>query len=151
MVDYFIPRRTLDSLESLTEMVVLQKTPFANISDIYVNWEEGLLGITLDDKFTENHFVYAFYNYKDESTGEIHGRVVRFTDKDSIGSDLRIIIDKIPSSRGFHTGGALQFNKKDDKLYVSVGDATLGEPAQNTSLLYGKILRYNRDGTIPQN
>ena len=54
--------------------VVLQKTPFATISDIYVSWEEGLLGITLDDKFTENHFVYAFYNYKDEATGEIHGR-----------------------------------------------------------------------------
>ena len=36
------------------------------------------------------------------------------------------------------------------RLYVSVGDATLGEPAQNTSLLYGKILRFNRDGTIPQ-
>jgi hypothetical protein len=42
------------------------------------------------------------------------------------------------------------FNKIDDKLYVTVGDATERRTVpQNISSLNGKTLRLNRDGTIP--
>jgi glucose/arabinose dehydrogenase len=43
------------------------------------------------------------------------------------------------------------FNKADDKLYITVGDADKGsKTAQNLSSLNGKVLRINRDGTIPK-
>ena len=35
-------------------------TSFATISDYYVNWEQGLLGLTIDPKFAQNHFVYLY-------------------------------------------------------------------------------------------
>ncbi len=35
-------------------------TPFAVLSDYYVNWEQGLLGLTIDPKFEQNHFVYLY-------------------------------------------------------------------------------------------
>ena len=35
-------------------------TPFATISDTYVSWEQGLLGLTIDPKFEQNHFVYLY-------------------------------------------------------------------------------------------
>jgi hypothetical protein len=44
----------------------------------------------------------------------------------------------------------MAFNQNDDKLYIFVGDGTIKENAQDTSLLYGKVLRINRDGTIPE-
>jgi hypothetical protein len=124
--------------------------PFASIPNIHVDFEQGLLGIALDSKFSLNHFVYAYYNYKDVNTGKIYARIVRFTDIGNEGTNPKTILDKIPaSSMGDHTGGALMFNKVDDKLYVTVGDALDDTSAQNLSSVNGKTLRLNRDGTIP--
>jgi glucose/arabinose dehydrogenase len=47
-----------------------------------------------------------------------------------------------------HMGGSLEFGK-DGKLYISVGENNLGEPAQSLKSTLGKILRINKDGTIP--
>jgi glucose/arabinose dehydrogenase len=125
--------------------------PFVSIPDIHVDYEQGLLGLGIDNKFGQNHFVYVYYNYKDEKNGNIYARVVRFTDLNNSGADPVVILDKIPaSSTGFHTGGALMFNPIDDKLYVTVGDAIDNYRAENLSSLNGKTLRLNRDGTIPR-
>ena len=45
--------------------------PFLKISDLYVAQHQGLLGITLDPKFSTNHFVYVYYTSQDTKTGEI--------------------------------------------------------------------------------
>ncbi|WP_337863961.1 PQQ-dependent sugar dehydrogenase [Nitrososphaera sp.] len=129
---------------------LLMDEPFASIPEIHVSWDQGLLGLAIDSRFRENHFVYAYYNYKDESSGDVYARIVRFTDSDNKGIDEKVILDRIPASPyGFHTGGALTFNKIDDKLYVTVGDAADDLRAQNITSLNGKILRMNRDGTVP--
>ena len=127
----------------------LLSAPYATISPIFVGWEEGLLGITLDNKFATNHFVYAYYTYQDSNSGNIYARVVRFTDNNGHGIDMQTIYDRIPASHGFHTGGAMRFNPADDKLYVFVGDGTEKQKAQDLTVLNGKLLRLNRDGSIP--
>jgi len=124
--------------------------PFASIPDVHVDFEQGLLGLAIDSKFSQNHFVYVYYNYKDAS-GNVYARIVRFTDSNNRGINPVVILDKIPASgEGIHTGGALMFNPLDDKLYVTVGDAIENQRAQNLSSLNGKTLRINRDGTIPE-
>jgi hypothetical protein len=75
-------------------------------------------------------------------------KVVRFSDVNNTGTDMKVLMDNIPASRGFHSGGALGFGP-DDKLYITVGDATEHIFAQDPSIVIGKILRINRDGTIP--
>jgi glucose/arabinose dehydrogenase len=45
-------------------------------------------------------------------------------------------------------GGSLEFGK-DGKLYISVGENNQGDPAQSLKSNLGKILRINKDGTIP--
>ena len=47
-----------------------------------------------------------------------------------------------------HAGGALAMGP-DNKLYITVGDATQHELAQSVSVEVGKVLRINRDGSIP--
>jgi glucose/arabinose dehydrogenase len=121
--------------------------PFAILSDVYVNWEQGLLGITLDPKFEDNHFVYAYYTASGTGPDPIN-RVVRFTEENNEGKDMKVILDNVPASRGYHSGGALAFGP-DDKLYITVGDATEHPFAQDPSIVVGKLLRINRDGTIP--
>src|SRR5207249_10009817 len=47
-----------------------------------------------------------------------------------------------------HNGGALAFGA-DGRLYVAVGENANSANAQSMSTVLGKILRINRDGTIP--
>ena len=86
-----------------------------------------MLGLTVDPDFENNHFVYLYYTYFDNKTGEPFNRVVRFTDDDNKGNSQITLIDKIPASKGFHSGGALAFGK-DDKLYITVGDMASDMP-----------------------
>ena len=48
-----------------------------------------------------------------------------------------------------HQGGAIHFGK-DGKLYVALGEQTAGAPAQAMDSLFGKLLRINSDGSIPE-
>jgi glucose/arabinose dehydrogenase len=73
--------------------------------------------------------------------------VVRFTEKDSQLSDEMVLIDQIPGGP-FHDGGRIKFGP-DDKLYITTGDAGNANLAQDLNSLAGKILRINRDGSIP--
>ena len=60
-----------------------------------------------------------------------------------------VLLDKIPGSpEGEYAGGALGFGL-DDKLYITSGFANFYDLPQNKSSLLGKVLRINRDGTIP--
>ena len=126
-------------------------TPFATLSDYYVSWEQGLLGLTIDPKFEQNHFVYLYYTVINNNTGQaqVFNRLVRFTENNNLGTDMVVLIDKIPASMGYHSGGALAFGP-DDKLYIGIGDATQHVFAQDVGIVIGKVLRINRDGTIPQ-
>jgi glucose/arabinose dehydrogenase len=123
------------------------KKPFAIIGDHYVNWEQGILGLAVDREYEKNHYVYLYYTASIKN-GEPINRVVRFTDVNNSAREPVVLIDNIPASRGFHAGGALAIGS-DNKLYITVGDATQHELAQSTSVEVGKVLRINRDGSIP--
>lgn len=143
----FYTEKNTGAIRIMKDDKILQK-PFASVSDVYVNWEQGLLGITLDPNYLDNGFLYLYYTAENKKGTPIN-RVVRFTDNNNTGTDFRVLLDNIPASRGYHSGGALAFGP-DDKLYISVGDATEHEFAQDPSILIGKILRIDRDGTIPK-
>lgn len=121
--------------------------------DVYheMNDERGLIGITIDPRFEENHYVYLHWTYLD-SDNQTYRRVAKFTESDNKLKDMKIILDKIPSGTA-HNGGPLEFGY-DGKLYITGGDATdfdqTGEErAQDVSSLAGKIFRINSDGSIP--
>jgi len=126
-------------------------TPFVSLSDYHVNWEQGLLGLAIDPDFQKNHYIYLYYTSINNKTGQPINKIVRFIESNDKSSESKVILDNIPASpEGIHSGGAMVFGK-DGKLYITVGDA--GEPVwaiqQNTSSLLGKVLRINKDGTIP--
>lgn len=107
--------------------------------------EGGLLGLALDPKFEQNHFLYLYYTYFEFPF--TYNKVVRFTEKDNALLDEFILVDKIPGAE-IHDGGRLKFGP-DEKLYITTGDAGNSNAAQDLNSLSGKILRINPDGTIP--
>ncbi|HYK73366.1 MAG TPA: PQQ-dependent sugar dehydrogenase [Pseudoneobacillus sp.] len=107
--------------------------------------EAGLLGFVLHPNFMENKHAYAYYTY--EENGDQFNRVVLLTLQNVVWSESQVLLDLIPSGT-FHHGGRLKIGP-DQKLYITTGDATNPENAQNVKSLAGKILRMNLDGSIP--
>ena len=122
--------------------------PFANITDSYVDVEQGILGLAVDPHFEKNHYIYLYYTANNSGNGIVN-RLVRFTESNNTAKSNVTLIDDIPATTGFHSGGAIGFGP-DDKIYLGVGDGTIPEFAQNPSVLLGKVLRIDRDGKIPK-
>lgn len=149
----FFDEKNTGEIRIMTADGKILDEPFASVQDVYVSWEQGMLGLTLDPDFPTNHYVYVYYtalvDTQNGDGGKVINRVLRFTEKDNAGTDMKVLLDNIPASRGFHSGGALAFGP-DGKLYITVGDATEHIFAQDPSIVIGKVLRINRDGTIPE-
>jgi glucose/arabinose dehydrogenase len=148
----FFSEKNTGEIRVMSADFELQEESFARVDDVYASWEQGMLGIAVDPDFEQNHFVYLYYSAlvqtEDGNGGMVINRLVRFTEQDNRGTDMVVIMDNIPASRGYHSGGALGF-APDGKLYVTVGDATEHIFAQDPSTVVGKVLRINKDGSIP--
>lgn len=144
---FFSEKRT-GEVKIMKNDIVLDKA-FVKLSDLFVGDHEGLLGITLDPKFETNHYVYVYCTQVDNNTGSVFNSVLRFTDANDTGINMTVIMNRIPADPGgYYSGGALAFGP-DSKLYVTIGISTYPQNAQNVSSVLGKVLRLNRDGTVP--
>lgn len=122
----------------------LLQDPFAKVTPCQQgNDETGLLGLALDPDFTSNGYLYAFV-----SQSVSVQRVIRYTAHGDKGDHPQIIIDGIPSAGINHNGGGIRFGP-DGKLYVTVGDNSDAPSAQDRSTWKGKLLRFEKDGSIP--
>lgn len=117
--------------------------------DVAEGNENGLLGLTLDPNFAENNFFYVYFNVPNENKEPIGSRVVRYTFQDSAATHETILVD-LPASpeQGFHFGGGLEIGP-DGKLYLIFGDRNMPDAARDADQLPGSVLRYNLDGSIP--
>ena len=122
----------------------LRSQPLLTIADVEATGESGLMAITLHPQFASNGWLYLAYAY---NSGGQRVRVVRFREAKVVLTDHTLIIENIPAARN-HAGTALGFGP-DGKLYVTTGDATERNLAQQLDSLAGKTLRLNDDGTVP--
>lgn len=124
----------------------LLATPFLTVSTNGSN-ERGLLGVAVDPNFASNHFVYIYYTV---NTAPIHNRVSRFTANGDVavaGSEVALM-DLEAVTTSFHNAGTIGFGT-DGKLYIAVGNDNVNSNSQSLSNRLGKILRINKDGSIP--
>ncbi|MFJ4037271.1 PQQ-dependent sugar dehydrogenase [Microbacterium sp. NPDC090007] len=102
--------------------------------------EGGLLGIAARDGY-----LYAYATTADDN------RVLRLPLEGAPGAlrlgSAQTVIDGIPSAN-IHNGGRIAFGP-DDMLYITAGDASEPDAAQDPDSLGGKILRVAPDGAVP--
>jgi glucose/arabinose dehydrogenase len=150
----FFTEKNTGAIRVMTPENEILDNPFASMKDLFASWEQGMLGLAIDPEFDINRYVYVYYTaitdaQDGDGDGKVINRVLRFTDSNNTGIDPTVIMDNIPASRGYHSGGAMAFGP-DGKLYITVGDATEHIFAQDPSIVIGKVLRINKDGTIPE-
>ena len=130
----------------------LLDAPFVNLSTkVDPSGERGLLGVAFDPAFSDNGHVYVYYTKEAAGSTPAHNRVVRFTargDRAVAGSEKLILRLNNLSGATNHNGGAIHFGK-DGKLYVAVGENADRYNSQTLGNLLGKMLRINKNGTIP--
>jgi glucose/arabinose dehydrogenase len=125
---------------------VLLATPFITLT-VNSSGERGLLGVTFDPGFLTNQYVYLYYT---ATTPAIHNRISRFTAAGDVavpGSEV-VLLDLNNLSATNHNGGAIHFGR-DGKLYAAVGENAVTANSQTLNNLLGKMLRINKDGSIP--
>jgi glucose/arabinose dehydrogenase len=124
----------------------LLPTPFVTLT-VDASGERGLLGVAFDPDFPINQYVYVYYT---ATTPTVHNRISRFTANGDValaGSEVVIFeLDTLGALN--HNGGAIHFGR-DGKLYAAVGDNGNSANAQSLDTVHGKMLRIDKDGTIP--
>ena len=112
---------------------------------VSANGEGGLMGLALDPDFAHDPWVYVCYTFDDAGTQE--NRISRLREINGRGDSEQILLDRFPGAI-VHNGCRLKFGP-DGKLYATTGDSFQRSLAQDLGSLAGKILRLNRDGTVP--
>ncbi len=112
-----------------------------------VDGESGMLGMAMHPDFANNPYLYVAWEYLNPAN-EIRERVERYTYTAATNSlaPSAILIDSIPGYR-FHNGCRVLI--VEDKMFITVADATDQTNPQSLKSINGKILRINLDGSIP--
>lgn len=118
-----------------------KESELLGIIEVSQRGESGLLGVAVDPDFSKSGHVYFYYTHNGGN------RISRFTLGDGLERE-EIILDGIPSA-SVHDGGRIKFGP-DGLLYAATGDAAVPSSAQDTSSLAGKMLRMNKDGSVPE-
>jgi aldose sugar dehydrogenase len=138
----FLPNNTMIFTQRGGSVSLLDNGIVKNIGNISVTaiGESGLLGVAVDPEFSQNKYIYLYY------TSSRGNRVSRFVLTDKLQNET-ILLDNIPSA-AIHNGGRIKFGP-DGKLYITTGDANNRSSAQDINSLSGKILRMNKDVSVP--
>lgn len=123
--------------------------PVSGVPESFVAGQGGLMEIALHPDFEENNQIYLSLAHG--KSGENNTRVVRGTYEDGVLSDVEVIFDAQPQkATPVHYGGRITF-LPDGTMLISLGDGfNYREEAQNLSNHFGKIVRLNLDGSVPE-
>jgi glucose/arabinose dehydrogenase len=122
----------------------------AGLPAVYARGQGGLLDLALDPQFAENRLVYFSFAQPGENGGA--GTAVARGRLGGSGlEDVRVLYSQQPKvDGGGHFGSRLVF-ARDGTLLITQGDRfNYRDQAQNLSSGLGKIVRINRDGSIPR-
>ena len=106
--------------------------------------ETGLLGLAVDPEFADEPWVYAYYS---DSTDGLNRLVRMRLDGDALG-EPETLFDGVATTP-IHNGGDLAF-ALDGTLFLVTGDGAESSSSQQPDDVRGKILRFERDGSLPE-
>lgn len=114
-----------------------------------VKGQGGLQDVMLDSDFVNNQRIYV--SYASGTGNENYLKLLSATLKDGELTDVKTILTSSPAKTTAHHYGARMAELTDGTIVISVGDGySYRDQAQTLDNHFGKILRINKDGSVPQ-
>ena len=135
----------------------LEQIAIAEIPNLFVSGQAGLMDISLHPRFAQNNLVYLTYssgNFQSNHTSILRAK---FDGKALV--EPQVIFEVTPSKSGNQHFGSRIVWLPDDTMLIAIGDG--GNPplqlegelirnqAQKLNIQLGKVLRLKDDGSIP--
>ncbi len=121
--------------------------PIKGVPKVAASGQGGLLDVALDPGFATNRTIYL--SFAEPGGDGASTALARGTLTDSAITGLNVIFSQTPKvSGGGHFGGRIAFSRQ-GHLFLTTGDRQKFDPAQDLMSHIGKIIRLNRDGTVP--
>ena len=149
----FLPDGRMLVTQKAGELVIVSadgKTvgaPVSGVPAVNSAGQGGLLDVALDPDFATDPWVYI--SYSEAGAGGSGTAVARGRLSGNTLQNLSVIFRQMPKVSGNgHYGSRLVF-RRDKTLFVTLGERQKGSPAQDLASHLGKVVRINRDGSVP--
>jgi glucose/arabinose dehydrogenase len=128
-----------------------RRATITGLPAVNASGQGGLLDVAIDPDFATSRWIY--FSYAEPGSGAEAGRsgtaVARARLVGNALQDLTVIFRQVPKVSGSgHYGSRLVF-ARDGSLFITLGERQLASPAQDLAQTLGKVVRINRDGSIP--
>lgn len=123
--------------------------PLAGVPRVAARGQGGLLDVALDPDFARNSVIYL--SYSEPGEGGSGTAVARARLAASSLEDVRVVYRQVPKvNSGNHFGSRIVF-RRDGTMWITQGDRFNQRPlVQDLSSTIGKVVRINRDGSVPR-
>ncbi|MDO8289424.1 MAG: PQQ-dependent sugar dehydrogenase [Parvibaculum sp.] len=126
--------------------------PLNGVPKVDARGQGGLLDVAIDPDFAKNNFVYLSFSEPGDN-GTNSTAVARGVLTETGLGDVKVIFSQSPKvASTLHFGSRIVFDH-DGHMFISLGERSKSEfrkQAQDLSSDLGKVIRLNRDGTIPK-
>lgn len=153
----FLPDRRMLVSEKGGTMVILSadgisiQEEVSGLPVVTAAGQGGLLDVALDPDFETDPWIYWTYSEPGfgvedglSGTSVARGRLIG-----NALQDVEVTYRQVPKVSGSgHFGSRIAF-RSDKTLFVTLGERQKGSPAQDLTTTLGKVIRINRDGSIP--
>lgn len=120
------------------------------VPEVYHHGEGGLMDVLPDTDFASNKRIFFTYSEPPAGAGASPATVVASaTLSDDSLQNVQILLRQDNNGDNESHFGSRLLIDKDGYLFVGLGDRGVREQSQSLSTTVGKILRLNRDGSIP--
>lgn len=121
--------------------------PLSGMPAVVSAGQGGLLDVVIDPDFETDPWVY--WSYSEAGSGGSGTAVARGRLSGTALVDVQVIFRQLPKVSGDgHFGSRLVF-RSDKTLFVTLGERQKGSPAQDVTTHLGKVVRIERDGSVP--
>ncbi|MBZ0238654.1 MAG: PQQ-dependent sugar dehydrogenase [Deltaproteobacteria bacterium] len=131
--------------------------PIAGVPEVDARGQGGLLDVALDPGFADNQLVWFTYAEREgDRNGTVLARATLVREEEGRPArldDVKVIWRQRPKlDSTMHFGSRILFDPK-GKVFVTLGERSIDagrHQAQKLDAALGKIIRINRDGSMPQ-
>lgn len=125
--------------------------PVGGVPTVDASGQGGLLDVVIDPDFATDPWVYL--SFSEPGSGADAGKagtaVARGRLVGNALTDVSVIFRQLPKVAGSGQYGSRLVFRNDKTLFVTLGERQLGSPAQDLTTHLGKVVRINRDGSVP--